>query len=83
MAVCPESPSSQRRIGAVIEPNGDRLDRVWHRNCPLQIWDQQPGNPYVKAEFRLVKSSLGDKTSAQLFSYDRNGNMVGQSVYSG
>jgi RHS repeat-associated protein len=69
------------RVGAIVEPNSDRIDRVWRKNCPIQIWDLQAGNPYVKAEFRTVKSTLGDKTSTQLFSYDRNGNLLTQSTY--
>jgi hypothetical protein len=60
------------RVGGIVEPNGDRTDRIWRKNCPIQIWRQQAGNPYLKAEFRTVKNTLGDKTSTQLFSYDRN-----------
>jgi RHS repeat-associated protein len=73
------------QIIQVTEPNGDVIDRTWRTTCP---GDNAPYNPvgglinqFVKAEFRTVKSSLGDKISSQFYSYDRNGNLLSQSVY--
>jgi RHS repeat-associated protein len=73
---------SRGLVYKTVQPNGDVLERLWARNRPYNLPDQDPGNPYVRTEYHSVNSGATPvKTAVKDFRYDRNGNLVSAAEY--
>jgi RHS repeat-associated protein len=66
----------------VSQPDGSTLERTWYQNRSYGSQANDPGNPYVKNEFRSVAAGGSPvQANVKVFGVDKNGNRVGLSEY--
>ncbi len=67
-------------VWKTVRPNGDKTERYWRKNQAYNspaIHASDPGNPYVRAEYR----TQGTQTAARAMTRDKNGNLLTAAEY--
>jgi len=68
-----------------LQPDGSTIEQIWQQNIPngLSTGVDNAVNPYVKTEFRSIKTAGGtlDKTAIKDYTYDKNGNVTESDEY--